>query len=345
VETAVVQELLQRLLCSKDDIYHVLAFNKKDIKIGFCINTLKISIAGSWKKHDTRQWGLEGSYNEFKEACTLLGKSIATQIDDAIVKVLSDGKETADYYVVQGIVEAIKKAQAKKIRISIDVPRNAPITPKPYGDLARSCSSFFSYEPSNELTMTSKHFKWLEEADVVITIGGGHTTYLAGYAAILSKKRLLPIGSFGGASQKILDNFVLDRTPENEKDNVRGLTNPWSEYVCQSVLELVKDFPKVMIVHGHSEDYEKLRRYLEGDELKLPKPVVMKYTFGEGKTLPEKFEDLASNVHCAIVIATPDDEGRSNENLGIYSKRASEYLVRDWLVLGIDWKESCNDSS
>jgi predicted nucleotide-binding protein len=63
----------------------------------------------------------------------------------------------------------------------------------------------------------------------------------------------------------------------------------------------------VFIVHGHDEENTlKLNRYLEGD-LKL-KAIILRYEPGKGRTLIEKFEQVAQQSGYAFVLWTSDDE-------------------------------------
>jgi predicted nucleotide-binding protein len=56
---------------------------------------------------------------------------------------------------------------------------------------------------------------------------------------------------------------------------------------------------------------------------------------GDGRTLPEKFEELAAKVDSAIAIATPDDVGGlQEENSSTYKQRARQNV---WLEVGWFW--------
>ena len=47
----------------------------------------------------------------------------------------------------------------------------------------------------------------VQRADAIITIAGLEKTYLNGLAAIVSRKKLVPIGTFGGASEKLIEDI------------------------------------------------------------------------------------------------------------------------------------------
>lgn len=64
---------------------------------------------------------------------------------------------------------------------------------------------------------------------------------------------------------------------------------------------------KVFIVHGHDDDaLQGLARFLE--KLKL-EPIVLREQPNQGRTIIEKYEDIASEVGFAVVLLTPDDVG------------------------------------
>ncbi|AGB43217.1 putative nucleotide-binding protein containing TIR-like domain [Mesorhizobium australicum WSM2073] len=64
---------------------------------------------------------------------------------------------------------------------------------------------------------------------------------------------------------------------------------------------------KVFIVHGHDDDaLHGLARFLE--RLKL-EPIVLREQPNQGRTIIEKYEDIAGEVGFALVLLTPDDVG------------------------------------
>lgn len=83
--------------------------------------------------------------------------------------------------------------------------------------------------------------------------------------------------------------------------------------------ELVRDFTKVFIVHGHDGELkEKVARLLERQGIE---PIILSEKASRGKTIIEKFESYAENVAAAICLYTPDDEMADG------SKRARQNVV------------------
>jgi predicted nucleotide-binding protein len=67
--------------------------------------------------------------------------------------------------------------------------------------------------------------------------------------------------------------------------------------------------PKAFIVHGHDDTaVSELKDYLQ-NTLEWQEPVVLREQPSRGKTIIEKFEELASRLDCVFVLLTPDDSG------------------------------------
>lgn len=81
---------------------------------------------------------------------------------------------------------------------------------------------------------------------------------------------------------------------------------------------------EVFTVHGRDEAArEKVARFLEKLELK---PVVLHEQPNKGRTVIEKFEDY-SHVGFAVVLLTPDDEGRLRNGKGDFKPRARQNVI------------------
>jgi CheY-like chemotaxis protein len=67
--------------------------------------------------------------------------------------------------------------------------------------------------------------------------------------------------------------------------------------------------PRAFIVHGHDDSaLAELKDYLQ-NTLKWQEPVVLREQPSRGKTIIEKFEELAGRIDCVFVLLTPDDKG------------------------------------
>src|ERR1044071_5109114 len=96
---------------------------------------------------------------------------------------------------------------------------------------------------------------------------------------------------------------------------------------------------KTLIIHGHAEkDRYELRNFLQ-NTLGLPLPIVMADAVKPGKTLPQKFEQLAGEVEFAVALLTPDDKGKA-VTAQTYQLRARQNVLVEvgwfWGRLGLD---------
>lgn len=81
---------------------------------------------------------------------------------------------------------------------------------------------------------------------------------------------------------------------------------------------------KVFIVHGHDEAaLQGLARFLEKIQLEA---VILKEQPNQGRTIIEKYEDVAKEVGFAVVLLTPDDVG-SAKSAGEYNQRARQNVI------------------
>jgi len=290
---------------------------------------MKIAIFGSWGEIK-RKWEWRGTKEEFIEACMMIGRRIAYYGHTIIVGSLSIN--TADRYVVEGVIEKAKNMNIQYPLINFLRP---PHNLRLFNELVKKYPKIFGAYLKTQSFWEGAHLIAIREADAVLTIGGGKGTYLAGLSSIIARKRLVPIGSFGGSSEKILQILEGMTSEIEQKNKIRMLNAPWNDQIINISFELlgITDTPRVLIIHGRSNDWRSLKNYLK-DKLHLRKIIIMEEEFvGVGKTLPEKFEHLASKVDCAIAVATPDDIG------SLKSKRDFKLRARQnvWLEVGWFW--------
>jgi predicted nucleotide-binding protein len=81
---------------------------------------------------------------------------------------------------------------------------------------------------------------------------------------------------------------------------------------------------KVFVVHGHDHGTkETVARYISKLGLE---PIILHEQPDKGRTIIEKFEDYA-DVSCAVVILSPDDEGRSKSTTSAMLDRARQNVI------------------
>ena len=221
-----------------------------------------ITILGVWDEDKKSEWHLHGSQDEFFAACETLGKELAKWKQAIIVS--NDSTNAVDYHVVKGFVENADEETPKHLIRVIQNEEEA----SPFQDYWTSYEDLFTTHETVHRKEEAK-FTALCDADVVITIGGMEITYNVGWAAILAKKRLVPVGSFGGASRRLL-HHLRSHGKLNNHSEFGPLNGPWTPHVMQIILHLsyVTTQPKLLIIHGHGEDCSLLKNWLS-TEVKL----------------------------------------------------------------------------
>lgn len=89
---------------------------------------------------------------------------------------------------------------------------------------------------------------------------------------------------------------------------------------------------KVFIVHGHDEATARRVKEFIKDDLKMDAIILMDEV-NNGRTIPEKFEQYASECSYAVILMTPDDEFKCEENNEMIY-RARQNVI---LELGYFW--------
>jgi Predicted nucleotide-binding protein containing TIR-like domain len=291
---------------------------------------MRIAILGSWRVTKRGQGDgdlpVRGSKAEFDKACFELGRELANRQQVIIVGGQSDS--TADFHVVRGYVSVVG-SRSKQSLIHVFSPAEDPDA---YHDLASRYQGLFSFPNSMQRHWGTAHLTQIRDADAVLTIGGASGTYQAGLAAIVARKRLIPIGSFGGAARKLMEDLhVVDVEFASELGVLNG---PWNSSATDTVMTLlgVDRNPRLLIIHGHGPDRYELTEWLRS-RLGINDLLIMQQEFGSGRTLPEKFEGMAERADGAIAIATPDDVG------GIFGSSPEEARAREnvWIEVGWIW--------
>jgi hypothetical protein len=286
---------------------------------------MRIAILGSWKLDRTGQ--MQRTREEFAAACEEIGRELARQ--HQVVIVGSESANTADLHVVNGMLSVIAISPDNSSRIEVI---RASDEKQPFYEVAQKYPKYISYPPITGDRWTDVHLMQIKDADAVLTIGGLDGTYHAGLAAIVARKVLVPIGTFGGASKRLAATLLSEGTPSRAE--LASLSNPWTSHVLDTAAGVlgIRRQPRILIIHGRSDDRYKLSEWLRVT-LGLSDILIMQQEFGGGLSLPEKFEKLATRADGAIAVATPDDSVVSPEGVSV-AQRARQNV---WLELGWIW--------
>jgi predicted nucleotide-binding protein len=290
---------------------------------------MKIAVFGSWNQSN-EEWHFRNNEELFRKACVSLGRKIAKHGHHLIVS--GDHITTADRWMVEGIIEASKEKMTTNIP-QVEVVERAG---KRFfrGNFTKNYPKLFTYHRKRNSWWEGIYLSSIREANVILTIGGRKGTYLAGIVSIIANKKLVPIGSFGGASEKLLDILEEKEINNEVKNEIRTLRGDWTDFVLETAIKRmqISSYPKILIIHGRSCDWKDLKHFIQ-KKLGLSEPIIMEQVFGEGKTLPEKFECLASQVDACIAVATPDDMGA----LSVDDKLKERARQNVWLETGWFW--------
>jgi hypothetical protein len=288
-----------------------------------------IGITGSWREEDRQAWSLRGEHDAFARACEALGTALA--IKGMQIVVGDDSAFTVGRYVVGGYLSVAKNSGDSRmgsIRVISSARENMP-----FAFQHERSSKIFTYLTTDDAIAQHIRQRYIAEVDALITIGGGDGTYQLGLEAKLAKKRLVPIGAFGGASAKLLTS-LLTSVAGPQGDSLAHLNNPWVPEMASHVLAVLgMDKPSsILLIHGHAVDWLLLKDWLQTEQ--LARAVVVAQEFSAGQTLPEKFEALAAQADAAIALATPDDVGHAAVRPDGQRRRARQNV---WVEVGWFW--------
>lgn len=270
---------------------------------------------------------MRGDEKQFRAACRELGQHLAERGHAIIVQGIADN--TADLHIVNGYVE-FARSHGRQGCIQVVRPHDKGAV---YEDHARETPELFEFFSQTEGSWGGAHLASIREADAIITIAGGKGTYIAGLAGIAARKRVIPIASFGGASEALL-RALLPSLDQHTAGEFRRLDGPWTTHllVTASRLTGLDRTPRILIIHGRANDFLDLKDWLT-TQGGIEDVVVMGQEFMSGASIPEKFERLASRVDAAIALATPDDRG-APAGSEVLANRARQNV---WLEVGWFW--------
>ncbi len=170
---------------------------------------MNVTILGGWETDETinQGWKLAldaRNKDEIKEFCKALGRELARRKHTVFVG-SDDQEKSVDPYVVEGMLEELSRRGAPESLIrpihGIE-PNRVLFEDRRKSELARF---FLPYVPprAERWPRAAAKIVAIREADVVIPIAGLQDTYIAGVAALVAQKRLVPVAVFGGASREL----------------------------------------------------------------------------------------------------------------------------------------------
>lgn len=265
---------------------------------------MKIAVFGSTQAAHEVQHPIADAAG-IEQLCDELGKALAIRRHSIIVE--SDAVRTVDRITVDAILSAGTDCPAEIVVYHrVDHHRAEQRMRRPFAD--RQPRSVFRYQPIPQQYVGPAHLWMLEQADVVIVVGGGRNAYAAGLAAAFTGRRLIPVASFGGAGQQLWLDFAHKRPAlmRGPRPHIWEQLTGHPGDVATAILDELESLPRIMIVHGRSPDREVLADGLTA--YGVIDPIVLQQKRHWGATLPDKFEYEASQADAAIALFTPDDQ-------------------------------------
>jgi hypothetical protein len=294
---------------------------------------MKVTVLGSWRNEDAGEWALRDQAG-FQTACRRIGAAVVRQGHDLIAA--SDHEYTADFNAVEGALGALEASPQQRSPIRLFGNRTA------FSAWTAGALKWMTAEVSPAAEWKHAKLFQVKLSDCVITVAGADNTFHASFAAAVADKLVIPIGSFGGASERLVQLFsqTYPRWTRLPPPQLLGqLTFAWQDHLATEIEKLIGVAgrpPRLAIIHGRSLHRDVLRDFLRR-ELKLPDPVVMRNEFLSGATLPEKWERLAGDIDGAIALVTPDDVGGLVDAAGAASETQKRARENVWIEVGWIW--------
>lgn len=268
---------------------------------------MKIAVLGSWRPTAAELGWKLFHQDYFVKACEALGKELAQRGHKLVVAQADE--YTADKHVARAF--------------HLTAPQIRRIT-----------------TGRGNRTPGAAHIAAVKAADGIVIMGGAHGSYGAGWAALLTRKKLVPVGCFGGAAKELLSDLAgpiegpLNALNEIAPDCESG----WLKDLTDNVFELLEKYPRILIIHGRSHDRQDVKKILKNAQAEfpeLPEPVILQENTLDAKTIPEMFEAMAAQVDAAIAVVTPDDIGATAVN-----EQGNPVFARDIRTLELRAREN-----
>ena len=248
---------------------------------------MKITIIGSYRVINKKS--LKHNKQDFEKACFEIGRKLADW-GHKLVLPNPNKKNTAERHTLKGF-KSVKSSEYRYYECT-----NYPTDP-----------------------VLKAHFDAVENSDAVILIGGHGATYASGLFALRRRKLVIPITCFGGSAEALCRIAEIDKIPS---DKIRNLeidgekSKVWVGILTSEINSILKAFPRILIIHGRGDSGEDLKKKIFDSSHKknskihgIAEPLIMDLKGKGAVSVPDIFEEHASEVSAAIAIVTADDIG------------------------------------
>jgi hypothetical protein len=181
---------------------------------------------------------------------------------DHVLLVGSESVNTIDYHVKAGADQFCKAFPGRRARLEVHRPDDgkAPFTKLAPPNLAIDrrvyAVSTTSHSSENDLNWVVAHVGALDASDVLVLLGGGDGTELAGRVAIERQWPIVPIASFGGAARTLYNilGYELRRQPLIS-EKLYLLNGPWQDDSAPQIVELIESLVTRAAPHSYFISY------------------------------------------------------------------------------------------
>jgi hypothetical protein len=191
-----------------------------------------------------------------RQGAEAIGAELARKGSRIIV--YSSDSAYIEAYLVRGFTAASKKGRRNAIEVRF--PFGSPAA---QFSAAEDRHSLFVYHTDTDPDWEASFFRSLRDADGVILIGGGRSTFITGHIALGYGLPILALPNFGGAAQKIWRSLQPERDliTESERDLMshRGTINP--EIAAQLVDALIKQHARRSELQKQVVNLERARKW------------------------------------------------------------------------------------
>jgi hypothetical protein len=280
---------------------------------------MTVTVIGGWEndtqknkaqKNEIQRLDIDdGTKQELQEFCRILGRLLASRKHEVFVG-SDDEDRSVDPYIVQGMGQYLVQQQdpLPLIRTIQGIDSNKRL----YGDPRyREFESLFRpYPPPlnvDHWPRAAAKIASVQEADVVIAIAGLTDTYIAGIAALVARKPLVPVAVLGGASRQLFYArrvFGEENLPE-DWDQLHS--SRLDERLAQTVLRL-GGLDRTNVFLGYCSQASatalRVRDYLEALGLRV---IDWARDFKTGQVILREIQRAARLCKYGIFLFTPDD--------------------------------------
>ena len=282
---------------------------------------MRIAIFGGWDKDSNRnkEWKVdEDRKAQIIEAARELGKTLASNRHTVVVG--SEKENSVDYHVVHSMLDQLEDSNASLP--SIEVIEGIE-SEKPLYQVERENEKYWPvFSPINRggegrPIRSAEKIMAVQKADAVITIAGLTDTWTGGIAAIVARKPVVPIGTFGGASRQLLQALgSLDHALKSSKNSQKFsllANNVWNPSLINTVADLA-GLSGDRVFFGYCSRARNtalaIEQYLESLGLNV---INWASDFDSGEVILDEIHAAVSASKFGVFLFSPDDPGQNDE--------------------------------